>query len=182
MTYWEKAGKVNTQATVDLAIKRAQELGLEHLVVASNTGATAEKFVGRGLNIVCVTHHVGFTSPGKDEMRPEVRRRLEEQGVKLLTTTHLLSGVDRAVRNKFGGIYPAELIAMTLRMLGQGAKVCVEIACMALDAGLIPYGQDVIAVAGTVRGADTACVILPAHSNQFFDTKVKEIICKPRQW
>ncbi|RLC71263.1 MAG: hypothetical protein DRI26_05520, partial [Chloroflexi bacterium] len=87
MTYWEKAGKVNTQATVDLAIKRAEELGLEHIVVASNTGATAEKFVGRGLNIVCVTHHVGFTGPGEDEMRPEVRRRLEEQGVKLLTTT-----------------------------------------------------------------------------------------------
>ncbi len=182
MTYWEKAGKVNTQATVDLAVKRAEELGLQYIVVASNTGATAEKFVGRGLNIVCVTHHVGFTGPGEDEMRPEVRRRLEEQGVKLLTTTHLLAGVDRAVRNKFGGIYPAELIAMTLRMLGQGVKVCVEIACMALDAGLIPYGQDVIAVAGTVRGADTACVILPAHSNQFFDTKVKEIICKPRKW
>jgi len=114
-------------------------------------------------------------------MPPQVRQKLAEKGVKLLTTTHLLAGVDRAVRNKFGGLYPAEIIAQSLRMLGQGVKVCVEIACMALDAGLIPYGQEVVAVAGSATGADTAVVIVPAHSNQFFDTKVKEIICKPRE-
>lgn len=38
-----------------------------------------------------------------------------------------------------------EIIANTLRMFGQGVKVCVEVATMALDAGLIPYGEDVIA-------------------------------------
>jgi hypothetical protein len=92
-----------------------------------------------------------------------------------------LAGVDRAVRLKFGGLYPAEIIAAALRMLGQGVKVCVEIAGMALDAGLIPYGEEIISVAGTGRGADTACVILPAHSNNFFETKVKEIICMPRE-
>ena len=99
----------------------------------------------------------------------------------MLTTTHLLAGVDRAVRNKFGGLYPAEIVAQSLRMLGQGVKVCVEISCMALDAGMTPYGKEIIAVAGSATGADTAVVIVPAHSNQFFDTKVKEIICKPRE-
>jgi uncharacterized protein len=97
-----------------------------------------------------------------------------------LTTTHLLSGVDRALRNKFEGIYPAEIIASTLRMFGQGLKVCVEISVMALDAGLIPYGEEIITVGGTGRGADTAAVIVPAHSIKFFDTKIKEIICMPR--
>jgi hypothetical protein len=58
----------------------------------------------------------------------------------------LLAGVDRAIKNKFGGIYPAELMAFTLRLFGQGAKVCVEIAGMALDAGLIPYGEDIVSV------------------------------------
>jgi hypothetical protein len=71
---------------------------------------------------------------------------------------------------------------MSLRILGQGFKVCVEISSMALDAGLIPYGIEVITVGGTGRGADTATVVLPAHSNQFFETKVKEIICKPREF
>ncbi|NLY83165.1 MAG: hypothetical protein GX084_00915, partial [Acholeplasmataceae bacterium] len=52
---------------------------------------------------------------------------------------------------------------------------------MALDAGLIPYGREIIAVGGSGRGADTAVIIVPAHSNHFFDTRVKEIICKPRE-
>jgi hypothetical protein len=179
--YWEQKGMTNTAATADLALKRAKELGIRQIVVASNSGHTAEQFLDKGVEVICVTHHIGFMSPGEDEMPPQVRQKLAGQGVRLLTTTHLLAGVDRAVRNKFGGLYPAEIIAQSLRMLGQGVKVCVEIACMALDAGLVPYGQEVVAVAGSATGADTALVIVPAHSNQFFDTKVKEIICKPRE-
>ncbi|NPV28952.1 MAG: hypothetical protein HPY58_04700 [Firmicutes bacterium] len=180
--YWEQKGRVNTAATAELAVKRAQELKIRHLVVASNSGFTVEHFLDKGLEVVCVTHHVGFTGPGEDEMSAQVRQRLQDKGVKILTTTHLLAGVDRALRNKFGGVYPAEIIAQTLRMFGQGVKVCVEIAGMALDAGLIPYGEEVIAVGGSGTGADTAVVIVPAHSNNFFDTKIKEIICKPREF
>ncbi|NPV27309.1 MAG: hypothetical protein HPY81_07700 [Firmicutes bacterium] len=178
--YWEKKGKVNTEATIDLAIKRAKELNIQHVVVASNTGSTAEKLLNQGLNVVCVTHHVGYAGPGIDEMDPAVRQKLLEQGVKILTTTHLFAGVDRAIRNKFGGVYPAEIMAQTLRIFGQGVKVAIEIAVMALDAGLIPYGQEIISIGGTATGADAAVVIQPAHSHQFFDTRVKEIICKPR--
>ena len=114
-------------------------------------------------------------------MAAETREILQQQGVKLLTTTHLFAGVDRAIRNRFGGVYPAEIMAQTLRIFGQGVKVAVEIACMALDAGLIPYGKEVISIAGTASGADAAIVVLPAHSNHFFDTEVREIICMPRQ-
>ena len=114
-------------------------------------------------------------------MSREMREKLAVKGVQILTTTHLLAVVDRAVRLKFGGLYPAEIIASALRILGQGVKVCVEIACMALDAGLIPYGEEIISVAGSGHGADTACVIVPAHSHHFFDTVVKEIICMPRK-
>jgi len=80
------------------------------------------------------------------------------------------------------GIYPAEIIASALRLFGQGTKVAIEIAVMALDAGLIPYGVDVIAIAGSNEGADTALIIRPAHSQNFFSTKVKEIVCKPREF
>jgi len=179
--YWERKGKSNTDATVAAAAARSQALGIGYVVVASNTGETAMKLVGEFREVVCVTHHVGYSGPGDDEMPASARRQLEENGVKVLTTTHLLAGVDRAVRNKFGGIYPTEIIAQTLRMLGQGVKVGVEIAGMALDAGLIPYGEDIIAIGGTGSGADTAIVVRPAHSNQFFDTQVREIICKPRE-
>ncbi len=182
--YWDEKGPQNTAATVQLALRRAQERGIEYVVVASSTGRTAEQLLEQNKNfkIVCVTYHAGFKEPGKTLLSPETKRKLESAGVRVLTTTHLLAGVDRALRFQFGGIYPAEIIANTLRMLGQGLKVCVEISCMALDAGLIPYGEEIIALGGTGRGADTAVIIVPAHSNKFFETKVKEIICKPREF
>jgi len=154
MVYWPDKGSVNTSATVKAALERAKELSVKQVVVASNSGSTARLLIGQGLEVICVTHHVGFSSPGLDEMEPQVRRDLDKEGVKLLTTTHLLAGVDRALRTKFEGIYPAEIAATTLRMFGQGVKVCVEISVMALDAGLIAYGEEVIAVGGSGRGAD----------------------------
>ncbi len=180
--YWGKKGSDNTDATVSLVLARASELSVDHIVVASCSGYTAAKFIGCPRKVVCVTHHVGFSGPGRDEMDASAREKLRQAGIVVLTTTHLLAGVDRALRNKFGGVYPAEIMAQTLRIFGQGLKVCVEIAVMALDAGLIPHGKDVIAVGGTGMGADTAAVIMPAHSNNFFDTKVREIICKPREF
>ena len=60
-------------------------------------------------------------------------------------------------------------------------KVCVEITAMAADAGLIP-AEDIVAVAGTGRGADTVCLIKADSSNRFFKIKVKEIITKPKEF
>lgn len=181
--FWSKCGEENTIETISLAVKRAKELDIRRIVVASRTGKTvlacSDIFDGE---IICVTHHVGYIKPGVDEMPNEQKGILAAKGIKILTTTHLMAGLDRGVRNRFGGIYPAELIASSLRMLGQGVKVCVEIASMALDAGLVPYGEEIVTIAGTNFGADTAAVILPAHSNHFFETKVKEIICKPREF
>lgn len=178
---WEKKGPENTAGTAEAALKRAEELGIKNIVVASNSGKTAEYFLGGNFLITSVTHHTGFKNPGENEMSREMREKLAAKGVQILTTTHLLAGVDRAVRLKFGGLYPAEIIASALRIFGQGVKVCVEIACMALDAGLIPYNEEIVSVAGSGHGADTACVIVPAHSHHFFDTVVKEIICMPRE-
>jgi hypothetical protein len=130
--------------------------------------------------MVCVSHVVGFAEPGVDEMLPENRAFFNAHGVPVLTTAHLLAGIDRALRYQFKGVYPAEIVASTLRMFGQGIKVAVETSCMALDAGMIPYGQDVIAIGGTVAGADAAIVVRPAHSTHFFATQIKEIICMPK--
>jgi len=180
--FWETAGVINTEPALQLAIQRGRELDIHHFVVASCSGATARKLLNltTGANIVCVSHQVGFQHPGVDEMIPENRAYLQSKEVQVLTTTHLFAGVDRALRFQFKGVYPAEIMASTLRIFGQGVKVAVEIACMALDAGLIPYGQDVIAIAGTAEGADAAIVIRPAHSAHFFATQVKEVICMPK--
>ena len=178
-------GKSRTNATLKAALERARELRVRHFVIASTSGSTAlelAKVLPPHSEAVCVTHHAGFHEFGKNELPESVENRLSEQGIPVLRTTHLFAGVERALRLKFGGLGPAETIAFTYRTLGEGIKVAVEISVMALDAGLIPYGKDVIAIAGTGTGADTAIVIRPAHSRQFFETQIREVIVKPRSW
>lgn len=177
--YWKKPGPANTAATVELAIAKAAEAGINDIVVASCSGATAGLLAGKAPNVVCVTHAQGYAKPGENEMPDAVRAELTARGVKVLTTTHVLSGAERGISRKFSGAYPVEIMAHSLRMFGQGVKVCVEVAVMALDAGLIPHGREVIAVGGTGKGADTAVVIRPAHAANIFETYIAEIICKP---
>lgn len=185
VVYFPKAGKVNTLETLSLALNRAQELKIKDIVLASSYGYTAKqliKFDISKLNVICVTHHAGFEKPGQVELTDKTKKLLEAKGVKVFRGTHFFSGVARAMRMEFGGVYTGEIVANTYRTFGEGMKVCVEIAIMALDAGLIPYGKEIISIAGTGQGADTAIVLKPAHGKRFFNTQILEIICKPRIW
>lgn len=177
--YFEKPGRDNTAKVVEMAISVAKERGIKYIVAASNTGETAEYLKGCGVRTVIVTHVNGFSKKGGNEMTEEKRRELIEQGMTVVTSTHVLSGAERGISRKFGGSYPVEIMAHTLRILGQGVKVGVEISVMALDAGAVPYGEDIIAIGGTGRGADTAIIIKPEHASDILETKIREIICKP---
>lgn len=168
-----------TEKTISAAISYAKENNIKQIVIASNTGTTALLAVGCGLDVTCVTHAYGYIGNGKHEMNAEARAKLVDNGIKVLTTTHVLSGAERGISSKFGGSYPVEIIAHSLRMFGQGTKVCVEVATMALDAGMVEYGTPIIAVGGTGRGADTAVVITPAHAGKIFECKIHHIISKP---
>ena len=179
--YFDEPGPANLWRTLDLAGKRAEELGIKDILVATTTGATgvaaAEKF--RGYNLVAVTHSTGFSQKDVQELLPENRRRLEEMGVKILTCQHALGGVNRAVRHKLKTYQMDEIIAYTLRTMGQGFKVCLEIALMAADAGLISTQEPCIAIGGTSTGADTALLLRPSNAQAFFETRIQEIIAKP---
>lgn len=177
--YFENCGRENTERTVELALKAAEERNIEYIVVASNTGYTAELLKGCGKNVVVVTHVNGFKEPGVMEMDEDTRKRLEGYGFKVYTAAHVLSGAERGLSMRFGGVYPVEIVANTLRMFGQGVKVGVEISTMALDGNMIPFGKDIIAIGGTSSGADTAIIIRPSHAASILDTMIKEIICKP---
>jgi len=180
--YFQAPGPRNTESVLRLAKEYAQTQGIKDIVVASTTGETGARASGvfRGFNVVVVTHHSGFVEPGTPELREENRRKILKNGAKVLTATHALSSVERAVRKKFTTILPLELIAHALRLFGEGTKVCVEITVMAADAGLIPVDKDIVAIAGTDRGADTALVIKPANASEFFNLEVREVIAKPR--
>ena len=179
--YFAEPGEGNTDRVLEAASRRAEELGIEDIVVASTLGGTGVKAVEafKGYNVVIVTHSTGFREPGKQELEESAAEKIRSGGGKILTTGHAFAGVDRAVRNKFETIGHAEVVAQTLRLLGQGMKVVVEIAAMAADAGLIPADKDIIVIGGSHRGADTAVVIKPANSSRLFDLVVREIIAKP---
>ncbi len=66
-----------------------------------------------------------------------------------------------------------------LRCFGQGIQVCIEIAMMAADAGLVTSDAECVVIAGTGHGADTAVILTPAPSTRLEDLTVHEILCKP---
>jgi hypothetical protein len=189
-TYFEKPGEENTERTLDLAKRRAEELGIKTILVASTRGETGVRAceVFQGYDVVVVTHSTGFKEPNHQELTEENRAAIEAAGGKILTCQHTFGGVGRAVRKKLGTYELEELIAYTLRLFGEGMKVVVEIAVMAADAGLVRTDEaasshvrsGVIAIAGTSKGADTAVVLTPANAQTFFDLEVLEILCKPR--
>ncbi len=155
---------------------------VRYVVVASTTGETALKFaegLDKKVRLVVVTHHTGFHKEGVQSFNADTRELLAQRGVRVITQSHVLSGLERSISSRFGGISRVEAIAEALRsLLGRGFKVCVEIAVMAADAGAIPL-EEVVTVGGTGRGADTAIVIRPAHMNNFFDAHVRKIIISP---
>jgi hypothetical protein len=180
--YFQAPGPENTESVLRSTKEYAQTEGIKDIVVASTTGETGARAseIFKDFNVVVVTHCSSFVEPGIQELTEENRKKILENGAKVLTATHALSGVERAVRKKFTTILPLELIAHALRLFGEGTKVCVEITVMAADAGLIPVDKNVVAIAGTGRGADTALVIKPASASDFFSLEVREIIAKPR--
>lgn len=174
-------GPANTAEAVRLARETAFERNIGHIVIASNYGDTAELFadIADKKHIVCVTHAFGYAGPGTCEVTQQRRAELQARGIDVLTTTHVLSGAERGLSRALNGYGPVEIMAKTLYMLGQGTKVCVEVAVMALDAGLIPCGEDIVCVGGTARGADTVAIVAPAHASRILDTRIRELVCKP---
>jgi hypothetical protein len=179
--YFSETGEANTDQTLQAAKTRAEELGIRHIVVASTRGHTGVAAVTAfsGYHVVVVPHVTGFREPGVQEVSAELQKQITTGGGRLVIASHAFLGVDRAIQNKFDTVYPTGIIAQTLRMFGAGMKVAVEIVAMAADAGAIPIDTDVIAIAGSHWGADTAVVIQPANSHRLFDLQIKEIIAKP---
>jgi len=180
--YFEKPGPENTEETLKLAKERAEELGIRNIVVASTTGETGVKSseVFKGYNLIVASHVTGFRKPNFQEFLPKNRNIIENNGAKILTTTHAFGTLGRAIFKKFGTIQVDEIVANILRLFGQGVKVACEIACMAADAGLIRTDEEAVVIGGSGGGADTAVVLKPSNTHTFFDLRVKEIVCKPR--
>ena len=180
--YFDERGEANLEETLQMARERAEELDIADIVIASTRGNSALKVLEMcpGFNVVVVPHVTGSRNPGEQRIPADIMDEIHKKGGKTVIAAHAFSGINRAIQAKWDTMYPAGIMAQTLRMLGQGMKVVVEIAAMAADAGVIPIDKDVVVVAGSGRGADTAVVMRAANSHRIFDIVIKEIIAKPR--
>lgn len=179
--YFEEDGKSNTYLTLKAARERAIELGIKQVVLATTHGYTAieaaDVFKGAGIELIAVGLSFSCSCEGWNMSQSE-REKIESAGIKVLIGLHSLSrGVSEAFE---GNISTAEIIARTFYCFSQGMKVVAEISIMAAEAGLIPTDKEIIAVAGTGEGADTAVVLTPSYALKLKDLKIHEIICKPR--
>jgi len=182
--YFEKGGPRNSEVLLVEAKKRAEELNINDVVLATTHGSTAIKVkevFPEKTNIVAVSIHEGYSDREGWCMTPDERAKLHSEGIKVITAGHALGdGVGDAFASKYGGIPLEEIVREAFYRFCQGMKVCVEVVLMAADAGLIPMDKEIIAIGGTSSGADTCIIVKPAYSRKFFDLEIREIVAKPR--
>lgn len=176
VTYFESIGPENTEVTFQLARERAQELRIRKIVIASTTGATAKKameyFKNDGVQLIIIPHQWDFHRE-VNLFPPELAATLRDAGHVVHFGTMLFHTNDL-----FESATPV-LMANLLRCFCQGFKVCFEIVLMATDAGHVKTGENIIAIAGTGRGSDTALIMQAASSQHLKKLRVNEILCKP---
>ena len=189
--YFEELKKENTEQTFRIALQRGQELGIKTFVVASTSGWTGVQAteVFKGMNLIVVSHCYGSQKPNTWLFKDENLQILKEKGIPIVTAAHAFGGITRAMNQMSIPSAPTtyvigDIVANTLRMFGQGMKVACEIACMAADAGLVRCDEDIISMGGSGRvgGADVAVLLTPANSHRLFETRIKEVLCKPRNF
>jgi hypothetical protein len=179
IVYFEQPGKDNTDETLKLALERAKARGINKIILASTRGdvarLAAERWAGSGIRMIVIPHQFGFGMAGKQLFPEELITELEKQGHRVYFGTMLFHQED------FLGTNAPRALANILRTFCQGMKVCVEILLMAANGGMVSTGENVVVVAGTGRGADTAVVAVAAPSYHLSDAHITEIICKPFQ-
>jgi len=186
VSYFETGGPHNTDKALEIAKKYADKFDVKEIVIASTTGMTAKKakelFDLKKYKLIVVTHSYYFGGSDKRQEFPEeLIDNLRREGLIVFSATHAFGSVERSLRISLKQWAPVEIMAKYLREnFSQGTKVCMEIATMVADAGLISnLDDDIICIGGTGRGADTVCLIKPMTTSLFHQLRVKAILAKP---
>lgn len=189
--YFRYRGEVNTRKALELARQRALELDINRIIVASETGRSALKALKvlkeTKISLIVVTHYPAQTWGPKGGIpigltRPEyvhVKRYLEKHGATIVQGTRPFGGIGRSLG--WDAPVPATFVDKALELFGAGTKIAIEAALMATDAGVLHSGEDVVTLAGTYKGLDTALVVRTSYSGALFsDFEVLETIARPR--
>ena len=171
ITYFTAKGRQNTDALMEVVAERLKEGGIEAVVVATTSGRSAlraAEMLPRGTRIIGAHFQAAYWDeyPKPDEA---TQKKAEALGVKFMPkepTAKYLKDISESVPN-------------TLRRLGQGMKVAVEVAMQAVEVGHVAKGAKVISIGGTGKGSDVAIVVEAAGSADFSRLWVSEILAKP---
>jgi hypothetical protein len=192
--YFGRPGPRCTRQVVEAVKRRLASGGPKHVVIASLSGCTALRFAEavprKELSIVCVSGPPSWQLYREYQgvcPVPEVKQKLAELGVTVVDRMlSLVDGIDYGCA-RYGLVPPSWLIFETLVAVGgYGLKTAVEVAVMATDAGAIPPFEEVLAVAGTDKGADTAAIVVSTFASRFFSPQpqrrfqIKEVLAMPR--
>lgn len=113
----------------------------------------------------------------------ENRNRLDSLKVKIVQGTIPFFGPTFSMRVHLQRVTELDLMAKTLELISTGTLVCLECVLMSVDAGVIPEGKTVVALAGTERGLDTAWTIRGSASFNLFHpskgARFVELLAKP---
>ena len=185
--YFEVHGEVNTDKTIELAKERAEQLGVGKVVVASETGLSALKVLEafEGSEVIVVSSAAGTAVEGSvigdlaigipDE---DILKELKNRGARVVRGTDPFWNISAHT----GLVDTPKLGMKFFEVLCGGLHVCMTGVLEATDAGYLTQGEEVVALAGSFVGLDTAIVAGAANSVNFFDAfEVREIICKPRR-
>jgi len=212
MKVFERPGPVNTDEVVAIAKEASSNVDYIVVASITGNSAVklAEKIKDK--KIVCVTCPQGmwwqvdamntdlfaeipelknkrdeWTAKGLKKvpmsMTEENKAKLKELNVEVVRGTIPLFGPSFSMRLHLHKITSLDVMAKTLELISTGTLVCMEIVLMAVDAGIIPEEQLVLACAGTEVGLDTAWITRScASSNVFHPSKgfrFVELLAKP---
>ena len=185
--YFDSCGESHTEEVLKLARKRAEELEIQKVIIASETGMSALRALDilEGFDIIVVTSALGtkVKNIGIGDLLlgitdKKVYRKLEEKCT-IVRGTDPFHNINASLNTWTN----EKIIRAIMYCIASGAGVCILSTLMATDNGVVKKGEEVVACAGSFVGLDTSCVVKASNSVDLFDDnglEVLEIICKPR--
>lgn len=214
MIAFERPGPSNTEKVIEVvssaALSRCRHVVIASVTGASALKASQTI---RDKKIVCVTCPQGmhwevahmrtgpfaeipelaairdrWTAQGLDRVPMGIdartRKALEDNGVTIVRGTIPFFGPSFSMRLHMNHTNSLDIVAKTLELISTGTLVCLESVLMAVDGGAVPEGDEVLALAGTERGLDTAWTIRSSSSATLFHpetgARFVELLAKPR--
>ncbi len=212
MKVFAQPGPANTEAIVDLVAAAAPRFdAIVVASITGDCAVRVARRIG-GEKVVCVTCPQGMawevdrmqTGPFTEipelrairdawleaglkqvpmQVTPDNRAILKKLHVPVVQGTIPLFGPSFSMRLHLKRVTSLDVMAKTLELISTGTLVCLECVLMAVDAGIVPEGKHVLAVAGTERGLDTAWVMRSSASATLFHptkgSRFVELLAKP---